>query len=79
MNWLTLEGLEEPPDGWLRAIRDAGYEGVQFIEPLPATVAENALAMGLRVCGSGRVNIPEDAERLAAEARRHVDRREGGV
>jgi hypothetical protein len=34
MNWLTLEGLEEPPEGWLCAIRDAGYEGVQFIEPV---------------------------------------------
>jgi hypothetical protein len=71
MNWLTLECLEEPPEGWLRAIRDAGYEGVQFIEPLPAAVVENALALGLRVCGSGRVNEPGDAERLAAEARRH--------
>jgi len=71
MNWLTLEGLQEPPEGWLCAIRDAGYDGVQFIEPLSTTLVEQALAMGLRICGSGRVNVPEDAERLAAEARRH--------
>jgi hypothetical protein len=42
MNWLTLEGLDEPPEGWLCAIREAGYEGVQFIEPLPAKLVENA-------------------------------------
>ena len=71
MNWLTLEGLDEPPEGWLCAICEAGYEGVQFIEPLPAKLVEDARAMGLRVCGSGRVNLPEDAERLAAQARHH--------
>ena len=69
MNWLTLEGLQEPQQGWLRAIRGAGYEGVQFIEPTPPKLVETARDLGLRVCGSGRVNKPEDASRLAAEAR----------
>ena len=68
MNWLTLEGLQEPRQGWLRAIRDAGYEGVQFIEPTPPKWVERALDLDLRVCGSGRVNKPGDAPRLAAEA-----------
>jgi len=69
MNWLTLEGLSEPREGWLSAIRDAGYDGVQFIEPLPSGWVEEARKLGLRVCGSGRVNAPADAGRLAAEAR----------
>jgi hypothetical protein len=71
MNWLTLEGLQEPPEGWLRAIQAAGYQGVQFIEPLSTSLVEQSRELGLRVCGSGRVNVPEDAERLAAEARCH--------
>ena len=71
MNWLTLEGLAEPPDGWLGAIQAAGYEGVQFIEPLPVNLVDASRAMGLRVCGSGRVNEPADAARLATAARSH--------
>ncbi|HMI19723.1 MAG TPA: hypothetical protein VK533_09280 [Sphingomonas sp.] len=71
MHWLALDGLVEPAGGWIRAIRDAGYDGVQFIEPLDPTLVEAALAAGLRVCGSGRVNAVEDAERLAGEAWRH--------
>ena len=70
MNWLTLEGLSEPPEGWLSAIRSAGYDGVQFIEPLPPALVGEARRQGLKVCGSGRVNVPADADRLAAEARR---------
>ena len=69
MNWLTLEALPEPERGWLPAIRAAGYEGVQFIQPTPPELVEKALSLGLRVCGSGRVDDPEDATRLAAEAR----------
>jgi hypothetical protein len=68
MNWLTLEDLIEPAEGWIRAIRGAGYDGVQFIEPMSAKWVEKARSAGLRVCGSGRVNTPADAERLAAEA-----------
>lgn len=33
MNWFTLAGLREFPYGPLQAIRDAGYDGVQFINP----------------------------------------------
>jgi sugar phosphate isomerase/epimerase len=69
MNWLAFEGLPEFPQGRLKAIRDAGYDGVQFIEPLERPLVDEARALGLGVCGSGRVNVPEDAARLAAEAR----------
>ena len=68
MNWLTLEALPEPESGWLPAIRAAGYEGVQFIQPTSLELVESALSLGLRVCGSGRVDAPEEAARLAAEA-----------
>ena len=71
MHWLALDGLEEPAGGWLPAIRDAGYDGVQFIEPLDVAALEQARGLGLAACGSGRVNEPADAERLAAEARAH--------
>ena len=70
MNWLALNGLPAFPDGPLRAIRDAGYDGVQFIQPLLHTHVDEARALGLGVCGSGRVNEPRDAENLASEARR---------
>ncbi len=70
MNWLALDGMEAFADGPLAAIQRAGYDGVQLIEPLDHANAEAAQAMGLGVCGSGRVNAPEDAGRLAAEAKR---------
>lgn len=70
MNWLALNGLPAAADP-LRSIRDAGYDGVQFIQPLSPALVEEARALGLGVCGSGRVNEPADAGRLAAEARRN--------
>ncbi|MGC2546252.1 MAG: hypothetical protein WA426_10445, partial [Silvibacterium sp.] len=71
MNWLALDELPLPPGGRLRAIRDAGYKGVQFIEPLVPALVDEALSIGLGVCGSGRVNESGDAVRLASEARSH--------
>jgi sugar phosphate isomerase/epimerase len=69
MNWLALDGLPEFPAGPLGAMREAGYDGVQFIQPLSPPLVEEARKLGLGVCGSGRVNEPRDAEPLAAEAR----------
>lgn len=68
MNWLALEGLPELPAGALRAIVDAGYEGVQFIRPLSPSLVDEARKLGLGVCGSGRIDRPEDAYALAKEA-----------
>ncbi|MHB1022243.1 MAG: sugar phosphate isomerase/epimerase family protein [Acidobacteriaceae bacterium] len=69
MNWLALDGLGPFAEGPLAAIRQAGYDGVQFVDfPSPAEVAA-ARALGLGVCGSARVNVPEDAARVAAQAR----------
>jgi hypothetical protein len=67
-NWLALDGLLEPRSGWMQTIQDAGYDGVQFVEPLDLALVDQVLSRGLGVCGSGRVNLPEDAERLAREA-----------
>jgi sugar phosphate isomerase/epimerase len=69
MNWLALDGMAAFPADALGAIREAGYDGVQFIEPLDRPLVAEARALGLDVCGSGRVNQPEDAARLAEEAR----------
>lgn len=71
MNWLALDGLAEPGDGWPRAIAAAGYDGIQFVEPLDTGALQTARSIGLSVCGSGRVNQPADAGRLAAEAKAH--------
>lgn len=73
MNWLALDGMAVghsagQPGSPLRGIGESGYDGVQFIEPLPTKLVDEARALGLGVCGSGRVNVPEDAERLAREA-----------
>lgn len=70
LNWLSLDGLQPPADGWMRTIRDAGYYGIQLIEPLELPLRDEARAHGLGVCGSGRVNQPLDAYRLAEEAQR---------
>jgi hypothetical protein len=67
-NWLALDGLLEPRSGWTQAMQDAGYDGAQFVEPLDLNLVEQAHSRGLGVCGSGRANLPEDAERLAREA-----------
>lgn len=69
MNWLTLEGLPEFQCGPLQAIRDAGYDGVQFIPPVSPQLVEMARKVGLGVCSSGRVDHPRDADNLAREAR----------
>jgi sugar phosphate isomerase/epimerase len=69
LNWLALDGLATPVEGWMRAIQEAGYEGVQFVELLDLSLLSEARAHGLGVCGSGRVNRPDDAYRLAKEAR----------
>jgi hypothetical protein len=68
MNWLALDGLPPFPQGPLRAIKDAGYDGVQFIQPLSRDLLAQARGLGLGVCGSGRVNEPADADALAQEA-----------
>ena len=79
LNLMALEDLPEwsagpktrEPEGVMGAIREAGYEGVQFIAPLEPREWAACEFLGLGRCGLGRVNTPEDveplAERLAGE------------
>jgi hypothetical protein len=69
LNWLALDGLQIPEAGWMQAIRSAEYDGIQLIEPLDLDLVKKARSHGFGVCGSGRVNHPSDAYRLAMEAR----------
>jgi sugar phosphate isomerase/epimerase len=69
MNIQAFDGMPQKPEGGLAAIRDAGYEGIQFIQPLDRARKDAALSLGLGVCGSGRVNTPAEAAPLAEEAR----------
>jgi hypothetical protein len=69
LNWLALDGLPVPDAGWMQTIREAGYDGIQLIEPLDLDLLDEARSHGFRVCGSGRVNHPDDAFRLAKESR----------
>ena len=68
MNWLALEGLGPFPGGPVTAIHAAGYDGIQFIDPLDNAALAEARALGLGTCGSDRVNRPEDAARVAQSA-----------
>ena len=69
MNIQALDSMPQKPAGGLQEVRDAGYEGVQFIQPLDGARKNEAQALGLGVCGSGRVNTPDEAAPLAKEAR----------
>lgn len=74
LNLMALDGLPEfsvapdtrDPEGLLSAIRESGYAGVQFIEPV--TGAQQAACERLRLgkTGLGRVNQRGEAEELAA-------------
>lgn len=68
MNLQAFDGMPQKPAGDLEAIRGAGYEGVQFSHPLDRARKNAALALGLGVCGGGRVNTPAEAAPLAKEA-----------
>jgi hypothetical protein len=68
MNIQALDGLPQHDDP-LRSIREAGYDGVQFIHPIAHALKDEALRLGLGVCGSGRVNSPAEAAPLAQEGK----------
>ncbi|WP_263411217.1 hypothetical protein [Terriglobus tenax] len=53
----------------MQAIRDAGYEGVQFHDPLHGPELDEALTLGLGAAMTGHINCAQDAIRLATEAR----------
>ena len=68
MNLGSLPASDRASDASFHAIREAGYDGVQFGDfPHPDRV-HAAQALGLGVCGSGRVNAPAEASLLAQKA-----------
>ena len=69
MNLQCFDTMPPNNAGGLRAIRDAGYDGVQLGQPLARDRKDEALKLGLGVCGGGRVSISGEAEPLAKEAR----------
>jgi len=67
-NWLALDGLGPFPDGPVAAIKAAGYDGIQFVDPVDREAGRRARRMDMCVCGSGRINEPEEAGAVAATA-----------
>ena len=69
--FMNLQAFGDMPQqaGGLEAIRDAGYDGVQFGWQIDRAQLDEARRLGLGVCGSGRVNTPAEAAPLAKEAR----------
>jgi hypothetical protein len=68
MNWLALDGLGPFADGLVAAIHAAGYDGIQFVEPLNQKALAKAQALNLGVSGSHRVNAPAEAAPIAEAA-----------
>lgn len=67
MNLQAFGDMPQQANG-LTAIRDAGYDGVQFGWQIDRAQLDEARQLGLGVCGSGRVNTPAEAAPLAKEA-----------
>ena len=68
MNWLALDGLVPFAEGSVAAIHAAGFDGIQFIDPVDLTALAEARATRLGVCGSHRVNVPTEAAPIAQAA-----------
>jgi sugar phosphate isomerase/epimerase len=68
MNIQALDSMPQKLARGLEAIRDAGYDGVQWIHPIDRARKHQAQSLSLGACGSGRVNTPTEAAPLAKEA-----------
>jgi hypothetical protein len=73
MNWLALEGMDAATIGssvseHIAAIQAAGYDGIQFIDPIDHTALTEARTLNLGVCGSHRINTPAEAAPIAQSA-----------
>jgi hypothetical protein len=68
MNWLALDGLGPFAEGPFSEIKAAGYDGIQFTDPLDDKALVEARAHGLGVCGSHRINAPNEAAPIAQAA-----------
>ena len=68
--FMNLQSFDDMPQqsGGLRAICEAGYDGVQFGRQIDRARKDEARQLGLGVCGGGRVNTPAEVAPLAKEA-----------
>ena len=57
LNWLALDGLPIPDVGWMQAIREAGYDGIQWIEPLDRELVDEAWPVDLVSAGAAVLTI----------------------
>jgi hypothetical protein len=69
--FMNLQAFGDMPQqaNALKAVRDAGYHGIQLGQPIDHVLRYEALGLGLGVCGGGRVNTPDEAGPLAKEAK----------
>lgn len=75
MNLMALDQLPRSSTGphhtrfrdRLEAIQRAGFDGVQFAAPASAEQLSDCRELGMGVAGSGRINSPEEAPRLAEQ------------
>ena len=75
LNLMAIEGMDRfaglLPEERLSAIREAGYDGVQFVEPVRPDEAARCAELDLGMAGHARINQPheadEHADRLAGE------------
>jgi sugar phosphate isomerase/epimerase len=65
MNLGSLDAAVRTSDASFNKIREAGYAGVQFGDFPALERVKAAQALGLGVCGSGRINAPAEAFALA--------------
>ena len=72
MSWLALDGMKSFADtrgqAALEEIKAAGFDGIQFDDPVDWNALRLAPQMGLGICGSSRVNAPLEAAPLAQAA-----------
>ncbi|HYO80811.1 MAG TPA: hypothetical protein VES20_05370 [Bryobacteraceae bacterium] len=64
LNLMSLEDMQ--PERTLEQVAEAGYEGVQFTEPMTPDDRRGCERLKLRWCSSGRVNRPEEVCELAS-------------
>lgn len=72
MNLMALDSLPQNSTGprgtfrnKLEALKEAGYDGVQFAAPASKQQLIDCASLQMRFAGSGRVNLPEEAGTLA--------------
>jgi len=70
-NALALEGLTPFTEGPIAAIKSAGYDGIQLIQPLDQTALTEARTLNLGTCGSARINTASEADAVAQQAADH--------